>query len=286
MKKRVLIIGANSILSIAIVKRLLEIGKDEIIQVIHRNSDKLLYKGNIVFMEDLFSLKNNFDVVYFISSFITKEETFDSNNKIIDTNILLLNKISYHFSKAKLIHSSSVSIYEVTQKVINEQSEVNPVNMYAISKLAGERIVLNHKGGGVNIRLSSLFGEKMNTVTFLPLIIKKAIEDKQIVLLGTGERLQNYVSADEASEYFVRAIDYQEKDVLLAVNYKSFSNKEVAHIIKNEIEGCEVLFEGNDNSPNFIYDNIRSKEKLGIKELVENEPKFINYIQWMIKNQS
>lgn len=281
IKPNIAIVGANSILSQSLIERLRLDYK--IHQVVHLSEDKIKNKKNIIKIDDFLQSDIQFDVIYFISSVINFEESIEAIQEIFNTNVMLLLKISNKFQSAKIIHTSSISVFQSQNSVINELSQLAPKSSYALSKLWAEQVVENHPGGGVNLRLSSLYGEQMNLNTFLPIIIKQGILDKKITVFGDGSRKQNYISVDEASEYLYKAIGFSNKIPLLAVANESFSNYEVSQVIQNIMTDISIDFVGHDESNSYVFNNKITKEKLQINSNYSFSEKIGELIKWMQK---
>lgn len=279
--KKIAIIGANSILAQAIYNKL-SINND-VLQVYNTRIDRIKNQNNIELISDFLSKKEKFHTIYFLSSVIDFNESKESIQNIFETNVTLLAQISENFPESKIIHASSVSVYKNSQNEITENSELNPQSSYSISKIWAEKITNNHLGGGINIRISSLFGENMNPTTFLPKVIKSAITTKEIVIFGDGSRKQNYISETEAAEYFCAALDYKENGTFLAVNSKSYSNLEVAQLIQQKVKGTTLKFTGIDESPSFIYNNNQTKTELKITEEYSFSNSLSTLIEWTQK---
>ena len=279
--KNIAIIGANSILGQAIYERLSK--KNNVFQVYHRHVDNLKKDNNLIQIDEFLDTDLVFEVIYLISSVIS----FDENSKVINdlfkTNVNLTKTISDKFVDSKLIFASSVSVFELTNNIIKEKSAVSPKSSYALSKLWAEQIVSNHQGGGVNIRISSLFGVSMKVTSFLPKIIGDAIKLKQITIFGDGSRRQNYIGADEAADYFYNAIRYSGSIPLLAVGQQSYSNAEVAQIIATILPDVKVVFESEDFSASFVYDNNFTKKELKINQSNSFNKSIKDILKWMQK---
>jgi len=275
------IIGANSFLSQALIRKLK--GKYYIIQVFNTNKTCLDTTLKCLSIEDFLIDRPLVDVIYFIASFINFDEELANLNKVFKTNVFLLKEILEAYKFTKIIHASSVSVYNVSVSVKDEQSSVNPKSSYAMSKLWAELLVKNHSGGGVNIRISSLFGEGMNTSTFVPSIIRNAILKQQINLFGNGSRYQNYIHVEDAATIFYKALDYDLSSILLAVNRRSYSNIEIANFIKFELKKTKIIFEGDDNSDNYFYNNDKTIEYLDISFGNDIKQQINNLIKWLKK---
>lgn len=75
-----------------------------------------------------------------------------SNN--VNSTINLLNFAENYFPKAKIIFSSSASVYGNAQSPIREDSPLNPLNPYALSKKICEDIIMN---SGINYAILRYF---------------------------------------------------------------------------------------------------------------------------------
>ena len=122
----------------------------------------------------------------------------------------------------------------------------------------------------------------MKTQTFISNCIIQAITTKEIIIFGDGSRMQNYISASEAANYFYLAMQSSE-DNLLAVGENSYTNHEIALLIQSYIPGTQVTFRGVDNSQSFRYDNSFSKEKLNYKAHFDFKEELYKTIQWIQK---
>lgn len=279
--KNIAIIGANSFLSQSLLKKLPD--NYNIIQVYNNNDDRIDKSYNYLKISAFLKEKPEIDVIYFIASYINFSEKFFDIEKSFSINVLLLKKISDLYPKTKIIHTSSVSVYDVSNQPISEHSKLNPENSYGLSKLWAELIVNNHSGGGINVRISSLFGENMNCNTFLPLIMKDAILDNKIFLHGDGSRLQNYIYVEDVARVLYSALEYKEEVPLLAVNKRSYSNLEIANIIKSISPQLEIKYKGKDNSCSIKYDNNETMKYLGLTFVNNFNEQITNTFSWMTK---
>lgn len=276
------IIGANSFLAQSIFHKLKD--QHRVFQVYHQNTFRIKFPNeDTLNIQDFLKLKPKIDVIFYVSSVIDFEENHSSLFNLFSTNTNLLKVISEKFASAKIINASSVSVHEITNEIINETSNICPRTSYAITKWWGEQIVNRHIGGGVNIRISSLFGTGMNQNTFLPKVIKDGVVKGKIKLFGDGSRKQNYIHVDECSEYFVTAIEKNISTPLLAVNRYSYSNKEIAKKISNQLGDVEIYYVGEDHSPGYIYNNSITRNTLGINLTVDFDKQLYDTISWMRK---
>ena len=121
-----------------------------------------------------------------------------------------------------------------------------------------------------------MYGTGMKQSTFLPKIIKNALDSKKIKLLGHGQRIQNYIHTKDVAALAKTAALSKENEILLAISKENYTNKQIAEIIQS-VTGCSIEYSGEDNTRSVSYSqeiipyneyNNTSIEN-GIKELIE-----------------
>ncbi|WP_214228884.1 NAD(P)-dependent oxidoreductase [Pedobacter sp. B4-66] len=282
-RPEILIVGINNFLGIAIFNLL----KDtfNIIGVYNHNTDKAPQCIELVQVEKLSTLKGReFSHIYLISSYVPGLNKPNDDQKLIDANILLPRTIIDLFPESRIIFCSSVSIYENRTKegVILKSEPPSPKSKYAISKLWGEEIVKESKSYAI-IRISSMFGAGMNKDTFLPKVMEKALLFGEIILLGEGERMQNYIHVVDVANIAVKAALHPINTELMAVSNSSYSNKEIAQMIIELIPETSLNFSGSDSSKSFVYDNSFTFQELGQMEFKNIKEGLKELKEWIKK---
>ncbi len=275
--KKVLVIGANGFLGRNVANKCVNMGwvTDA---VVNSSSDKVPSGVRTIYnSHELEKLKENeYDYIINTAAFIPYGQYNTPNEGFIISNINLPLSLHTLFPNSKIVFSSSISVYGNNIGVVNEKSDIISPTLYGLSKLTGELITKHHSAYAI-VRFSSLYGSGMYTGSFIPRVVSDAKTKGKITLLGTGERKQNYLHISDAADYCIHAALYGQNEVYLGVSTHAYENREVAAIVSANVEGCEVIFNGEDTSPSFLYINeftinslnfspkIRLEE--GIKEL-------------------
>lgn len=280
MKPKVLITGINGFLATKFVEKYKNVY--EFYGIYHKslNNVDLDAFSKTVSNQDIQQLSDNFDYVLHLASYIPYKGMDTRAEKFIDTNIQLTIDIVKRFSSARIVFASSVSVYgETRSRTIHETSSYHQPTLYGLSKLAGETVLRNHNNFAI-IRFSSLYGKGMTASTFLPIIVKRAVENKEIVLFGTGERKQDYFHIEDAADICHHAMFHNESTTFLGAHGKSYSNVEIATIIRKYLPDTIITFVGEDKSSSAEYDSNWSQMQLnffpkinmqiGIKELIDD----------------
>ncbi len=275
-----LVIGANSFLGKEICKQL-SLKSYSVTGVYNKNKNNFINNIDYISILEMFESDKTYDVVYIVSAYIPNKGDLNVEERLKKVNVELVRNICNKYANAKIIYCSSVSVYEGSEGVIKENSKINPISLYAKSKILGENLVKENKKYAI-VRISSMFGLNMKEMTFLPIIIKQAINKKTIKLLGDGSRLQNYISVKDVAIFLIESSKHH-NNLYLATNIKSFSNFEIAKKIQSDIEGVRIVFSGIDNSKSFIYDNTFSRKQLKIKEYHNFTQSLKELIKWLKK---
>lgn len=212
---KVLVTGAGGYVGLNLVKSLLEnkhsvIGcSRSVIDFIHsdfkqincdlKDLNKISSTAEIVFEE--------IDAVFHTAATINFDISPESISKLSADNItanyqlaefIINNKIK------KLILSSSCSVYDANYNpthLITEDHPLRPLNLYAVSKLAGEWVLENKLKGMIEnfvvLRYSSIYGQGQRPGSIVPIMIGSAVNNRTLEIFGSGERIQDYVYIDD-----------------------------------------------------------------------------------------
>lgn len=280
-KKKVLIVGSNSILSLQLVNDLA--GKYEIDVAFSGKksgigpgkSDTTSFSLNHILKSD-----KKYDFVILLSAYIPYNDKAPTK-KLFKVNVGLVEKIVTKFNDSRIVFCSTVSVYN-SQGIITESTLPSPVNEYGISKLWAEKILIGRAPSCCILRISSLIGPGMKNAGFVPMIINQALHSGKITLFGNGRRLQNYIDVSSLSEMIVKALKSSYNGILFGVGEKSYSNLEVAQIVQR-YTGCEIVFNGTDMTHSSVYDNSFTAGVLKLKKYKSIEKSIEGIIKWKRK---
>ena len=228
--------------------------------------------------ENLEDIEETYSHIYVLAAMIPYGAMNDQTDGLEEANVQLPERIVQKFPASRLIYSSSISVYgESDGSLLDESSIISNLNAYAMSKLKGEKAILGAKDS-IILRFSSLYGPGMKEKTFLPIIVKSALEKKRITLIGDSSRVQDYLHVNDAAQYLYTSSQIQANGVFNACFGKSRSNKEISIILKNLIEDLSINEEIGPLAPSYrlsiekwlSISEFRPKIDLetGIKELI------------------
>jgi len=157
----------------------------------------------------------------------------------------------------RLIFASTCSVYGASELMeLNEGSYLNPLSLYAESKIDSEEIIFHETHGGftdsditaTHLRLGTIFGwsRRMRFDLVVNLLTAKAMLENDIPVYG-GEQYRPLVHVEDAARAFVAAVEAPEELVDHQIfnvgdNDLNYQIKEVGRIVEDSVDGAEVRF--------------------------------------------
>lgn len=165
-------------------------------------------------------------------------------HKIFILNQILNTKLS--------ILVSSVPVVGIPQKErISEDLQVNPFSMYHVTKVTQELMLKQLEKYGirnVNLRIPSPIGPGMQEKTILPVFIRQAMRNQDIVLSGKGTRKQNYLDVRDLARAVELLIDSPASGTYNIGAEYPISNVELAELCISQLNSkSQICFSGKED---------------------------------------
>jgi nucleoside-diphosphate-sugar epimerase len=247
---RILLTGGSGYLGSILTRKLLAnghnvkildnflFGKDSIKDI--KNNKKLeIIEGDI---RDLSivgkSLKNIDSVIHLASIVGTQSAELDPKTSIeinfmATRNIAELCKI---YKIKQFIFASTCSVYGAQpDQLIAENSEVNPLDSYGLSKFQSERAILQTYDYPTILRLGTLFGasHRMRFDLAINLFIAQAMNKEKITVFG-GEQWRPFLHVDDAANAFSFAVENKMEGIYNVI-WKNLTINQMAKDVKKLI---------------------------------------------------
>jgi nucleoside-diphosphate-sugar epimerase len=209
----------------------------------------------------------------------------------VKINYLATRKIAELVGKEnkKLIFSSTCSVYGASfGGPLTEKSEVNPLSIYAITKLAAEEAIKNIVTNHIILRFGTLFGlsPRMRFDLVINRFVGQALQDGFITVFG-GQQKRPFLHVQDAAEAIVNFIELN-KTGLFNVGGINYSIIDVASQIQ-KYTGCKlIIYEEIKDPRNYVIDSSLALNlgvkfnrtiEYGIKEIIRafKEKRIVNY---------
>lgn len=268
---RVLVTGGAGYIGNFVVEELLDQGHD--VRVLDsmlwgddsldplRDDDNLeIREGDIRHIEDLSYALQGCEAVIHLAGIVgdpacsVNEQATQAVN--VESTKALVEVCKLHDIE-RLLFASTCSVYGASELMeLDEGSFLNPLSLYAKSKIESEEIIFHETHGEFSdtditatmLRLGTIFGwsRRMRFDLVVNLLTAKALLEDDIPVYG-GEQYRPLVHVTDAANAFVAALEADESKVDHQIfnvgdNDLNYKIKDVGRIVEDEIDGAEVRF--------------------------------------------
>lgn len=234
---------------------------------------KCILHNNYQFNPDLF-IKEGYeriDTIIHLGAYTPKKgsqanDWISCNLNIINTGKLLGLKLP---NLKNFIFASTLDIYASENKIIDENSKVEPVSLYGYSKLYCEHMIKSwaneNKLSYKILRIGHVYGpgeEKYKKI--IPVAFERILKNQSIQIFGEGTEMRTFIYVEDLVLAIIKAISLEKNEIINLVGGKSLSIKDLINKIisitgvKRKIE--YIPFKGEVR--NLLFDNSRMKKLL------------------------
>jgi len=149
-------------------------------------------------------------------------------------------------SQQRIIMPTTNSGYGIGQKGIEctEETPINPISLYGVTKMAAEKTVLE-RGNGVSLRLATVFGTspRMRIDLLVNDFTYRAVNDRFIVVFE-GHFKRNFVHIRDVARAFIHVMD----------NFETMKNEPYnVGLSEANLSKLELCAKIKDQVPDFVF---------------------------------
>ena len=307
--KNVLLTGGCGFIGSEITKQLSELGSNTTIidnfssgkeEYVKNFPNVKIVEGDLQNSQIVTDVVKNQDYVIHLAALPFIPDSYHIPMEFFNVNVnatinLVLSLIKEN-SIERFVHISSSEIYGSAQTVpMKENHPTIPHSTYAVSKLAGERVVYTmhkeHNFPAVIIRPFNSFGPNITQPYIIPEVIGQIMNEKTTLNLGNIESKRDFTFVSDTARGMINAIVAENID---GETINVGSNREIS--IKTIVETISKLLDKNieikiDSSRlrpfdvnNLVCDYTKAKELLGWSPQVSLEDGLQTTIDWVKQN--
>lgn len=238
--------------------------------------------GDIRDKEKLVKIWGKCDAVVHLAAFSNLEICNEQPEEAISVNIFGTHQVMEAVKELKIprvVFCSSASIYGEPENIpVTEETPLNALNLYGITKITGEKIVnsywLNDGIETVNLRFGNLYGVGLYTQWYavIPKFVKQAIDGKEITIYGSGEATRDYIHLEDITQAIIISLT---KGGLGGETFnlggETITVNEVANMVLEEFEKATGTKSKTVNIPprlgetkEFSYDLSKTRSMMGL----------------------
>jgi nucleoside-diphosphate-sugar epimerase len=162
----------------------------------------------------------------------------------------MIAEVSKGSGVSRLIFASTCSVYGASEEMLDERSELNPVSLYARSKIASEKVLLkmsDERFAPVILRFGTIYGLSGRTRFDLVvnLLAAKAMVERKITLFG-GEQWRPFLHVDDAALAVLQVLEapltlVRNQVFNVGSNEQNFTIKQIGTIVQNQAPEAELV---------------------------------------------
>jgi nucleoside-diphosphate-sugar epimerase len=188
--------------------------------------------GDVRDTEKLSKIINDYDIVIWLAAIVGDAACTVDKNLTYDVNFKSVKWLVDNF-KGKIVFTSTCSVYGKNDNLLDEESEVNPLSLYAETKLLAEQYILNNCKDYLIFRLGTLFGvgDEFSRIRFdlvVNILTLKATKGEVLTVNG-GSQWRPLLHVKDVSN----AVIYGIKNNITGLFNLSAINSKISEIAEN-----------------------------------------------------
>ena len=224
-KERILIIGGAGYIGSILSRMLLGNGYkarvmdnlllgDHGIKELYTDEDFEFMKGDARNIHDVVKAVIGSDAVVLLAGIVGDPACSLDPITTVESNYLatkMIAEVCRHHQVNRLIFASTCSTYGIGKDVLDENSPLNPVSLYARSKIDSEKALLSMVDDNFSptiFRLATVYGysPRMRFDLVINVLTAKALDEKEITIFG-GDQWRPFVDVEDASEAYIKCLE-------------------------------------------------------------------------------
>jgi len=215
-----------------------------------------LIVGNILHLEMLERAVFGVDYVIHLAAVVGDSASNLDYTTTININYFaskVLAEIAKSYKVKKFIFASSCSVYgkNTGENLLSEEDAVNPISLYAETRLRSEREILSLKDENfspVVLRLATVYGisPRMRFDLVVNSLVAQAVIEKEITIWG-ADQWRPFIHVEDAAEAFISVMEAPVEKVSGEIfnvgnSKENFTIGEIGEMIKNIIGGVKLQY--------------------------------------------
>ena len=213
--QRVLVVGGAGYIGSTLVRGLLEDGYrvrvldslefgDTSIRALYHNTDFEVVRGDFRCVEPVVRATQGVDAVIHLGGIVGDPACALDEDLTLETNLAatsLLAEVCRGAGISRLLFASSCSVYGTAQEIVDEEAALNPVSLYAATKVDSEKVLLAARNQALHpviFRLATVFGwsYRPRFDLVVNLLTARAMREGKITIYN-GEQWRPFIHVED-----------------------------------------------------------------------------------------
>ena len=211
------------------------------------------------------------DIVIHLGGIVGDAACRINETATVETNLngtCTLAKVAKANGVERFIFASSCSVYGFSDQVVDENSPVNPLSLYALTKVTAEQQLAEMRDADfhpVMLRFSTLYGmsNRFRFDLVVNLLTAQAIYDRRINIFG-GHQWRPFIHVEDAANSIIKTMDaplelVDNRVFNVGFNEENYTLEQIGKFIQNLAPGTKLNMipsEEDNRSYRVNFDNI------------------------------
>jgi nucleoside-diphosphate-sugar epimerase len=243
------------------------------VQALYRNPDFEVTRGDFRHVEPVVRATRGVDAVIHLGGIVGDPACALNEDRTLETNLgatSLLAEVCRGAGVSRLLFASSCSVYGAADHMVDESSPLNPVSLYAATKVDSEKVLLAARSSDLHpviFRLATAFGwsYRPRFDLVVNLLTARAMAERRITIYN-GEQWRPFIHVDDICRTFrmalVAPLELVSGEVFNAgSDFMNFTLRQLAEQIGDMEPGLEVEYVDNEDLRNYrvCFDKIHQE---------------------------
>lgn len=262
--RRVLVIGGAGYIGSAVVKQLLENGwQVRVLDLLLFGTEPLervgaiekidLRRADFRHLEQVIEAMRGVDAVIHLGGLVGDPACALDENLTIDINVIatkMVAEVAKGLGVDRFVFASTCSVYGSSDQILDERSLLNPLSLYARSKIASETVLqraTDRTFAPVILRFSTIYGLSGRTRFDLVvnLMAARAVSNGELSVHG-GSQWRPFLHVEDAARAILLALEAPRAVAAgeifnVGSDRENYSIGDVANIVAEEVPGAKVV---------------------------------------------
>jgi nucleoside-diphosphate-sugar epimerase len=287
--RNVLVIGGAGYIGSALIPKLLEKGYfvrlvdlflygEEPIRPFASHPRLEVVKADFRQIDKVVESMRDMDAVVHLGAIVGDPACAIDEELTIEVNLIatrFIAEIAKGFGVSRFIFASTCSVYGASEELLDERSALNPVSLYARSKIASERVLLSLASpqfAPVILRFGTIYGlsGRIRFDLVVNLLTAKAVTEGKITLYG-ADQWRPFLHVDDAAAAIVKVLEAPVSQVRNQVfnvgsDEQNYTLQQVGEVIRRLVPNAEIIHMGSDSDRrNYRVNFSKIQRVLGFK---------------------
>ncbi len=184
-------------------------------------------------------------------------------------------EVAKGFGISRFIFASTCSVYGASDEILDERSALKPISLYARSKIASERVLLNLASptfSPVILRFGTIYGlsGRIRFDLVVNLLTAKAVKEGKITIFG-GDQWRPFVHVDDAATAVLKVLEaplplVRNQIFNVGSDSQNYTLQQVGELIHRLVPEAELILMGTDGDRrNYRVSFAKIQRVLGFK---------------------